>query len=205
MGVTKRGARIRRSRSGKEFRYTVDGRVLRDAAELRRIEELAIPPAWDDVTISRSPRTKVLASGIDAAGRRQSIYHPTYRRGRDREKFARMERFAAELPRVRRRVRADLRTPGNGPQPVIACVVRILDRTSLRIGSRRYVRERGSYGLTTLRKDHVRVRGTTIHLNFPGKSGRQHDVVLRDRAAILKRRGDAASALLGGQRSAGGR
>lgn len=152
-----------------------------DSATRRRIERLAIPPAWTDVWISPEPDGHLLATGRDARGRKQYRYHPEFRRRRDDHKFERLAAFGAALPRLRRRVAIDLRRRGLPREKVVAAVVALLDETSLRVGSEAYARVNRSYGLTTLGSRHAIVSAGAVRLRFRGKSGRQHDVRLRDR------------------------
>lgn len=147
--------------------------------EIRRIEALAIPPAWTDVEISSSSSAKVLARGVDAAGRQQSIYHPAFRRRQERAKFERMVRFASGLPRLRAQVDRDMRRRALSRDRVTACVIRLLDEQLFRVGNSEYTRQHGSFGLTTLRKRHVVVSGVSIAFDFIGKSGKRQRRALR--------------------------
>jgi len=156
--------------------------VVRDPAALDRIRRLAIPPAWSDVWICARPEGHLQATGRDARGRKQHRYHAAFRARRSGDKYARMERFAAALPRIRRRVTADLRRPGLPREKVLAATVRLLERTLVRVGNDAYARENGSFGLSTLRKRHVRIDGAGIRFRFRGKSGQIREVGIRDRA-----------------------
>ena len=180
---------IRRVRAGRGFSYRdPDGRLV--GTETRAwIEGLAIPPAWDDVWISPDPDGHLLATGIDARGRKQYRYHPAYRRRRDASKYQRIADFGASLPRLRKQVAADLRRHGLPREKVVAAVVALLDETSLRVGNERYARDNRSYGLTTLRSRHAVASTQSVRLRFKGKSGRQVDVDLRDRrlASVVRR------------------
>jgi DNA topoisomerase-1 len=163
---------ILRQRKGKGFSYRrQDGSLVRDGRELLRIRQLAIPPAYKQVWICARPNGHLQATGRDARGRKQYRYHADWRRERDTEKFDRFETLAKVLPRIRRRVAADLRQPGCGQTPLLAAVVKLLDTTLGRIGNDEYARENGSYGLTTLCDRHVRLRGNALELSFRGKSG----------------------------------
>lgn len=175
---------IRRVRRGKHFSYRLpDGRPLRDEAEIARIRKLAIPPAYTDVWICTLPHGHLQATGRDARGRKQYRYHPEWRLARDADKFGRMAEFGRVLPRIRRRVKADLAQAG-GERPsrevVLATLVRLLDTTLLRIGNDEYARSNGSFGLTTLRNRHAAVEGGRLRLRFKGKHGIVHDVALDD-------------------------
>src|SRR5438132_4881312 len=173
---------IRRQRSGRGFAYTdVDGRALHDRASLRRIRRLAVPPAWTDVWICPAPNGHIQATGRDAGGRKQYRYHDRWREVRDEAKYDRLLPFGRSLPRVRARVKRDLELSGTPREKVLAAIVRLLDRTLMRVGSEEYARRNDSYGAATLRDDHVDVAGSDLTLRFRGKSGREHAVGLRDR------------------------
>jgi DNA topoisomerase-1 len=172
---------IRRLRSGKGFRYVgPDGGAVRDPSVLNRIRSLAIPPAYREVWISPSPNGHIQATGRDARGRKQYRYHPRWRKVRDETKFGRMLDFSTALPRIRRRVERDLGLPGLPREKVLATVVRLLECTGIRVGNDEYARANGSFGLTTLRDDHVEISGSTLRFQFRGKSGKTHKVALSD-------------------------
>jgi DNA topoisomerase IB len=173
---------IRRERVGERFRFRrPDGRVIRDKAEIGRIGRLAVPPAYEDVWICTDARGHLQATGRDARGRKQYRYHPDWREARDGAKFVRMIEFAAALPRLRRRLRRDLASPGLPREKVLAVVVSLLDATRVRIGNAEYARDNDSYGLTTLRNRHARfVRDRRLELRFRGKGGAEHQVSVDD-------------------------
>ena len=180
---------IRRVRRGKHFDYfAATGKRVRDARTLDRIRSLAIPPAWEHVWISSRPHGHLQATGRDARGRKQHRYHTRWRETRDANKFDRMAAFARALPRIRRRVAADLRRDGLPKEKVVATVVRLLETTFLRIGNEEYAKQNHSFGLTTLRDRHVDVRGSTVRFLFKGKSGVEVSVGIEDRrvARVLK-------------------
>ena len=143
------------------------GRKIADPALLSRIRKLAIPPAYQDVWICSDPRGHLQATGRDARGRKQYRYHAEWREHRDAAKFDRMLEFGRSLPRIRRRVAQDLRKPGLPREKVLATLVRLLERTLIRIGNEEYARENGSFGLTTLRDRHVRIRGSRADFRIP--------------------------------------
>ena len=181
---------IRRRRSGKGFVYLMpNGGRVRDNETLGRIKSLVIPPAWTDVWICPIANGHLQATGQDARGRKQYRYHPRWREVRDETKYHRLLAFARVLPRIRRRVAADLRLRGLPRDKILAAVVRLLETTFIRIGNEKYMRDNGSYGLTTLRNKHVRVRGEHIAFEFRGKSGKEHHIELEDKrlAAIIRR------------------
>jgi DNA topoisomerase-1 len=175
-------------RRGRGFAYLDAGGVaVNDEAELARIQALAIPPAWTDVWISGHPNGHIQATGLDAAGRRQYLYHSVWRERADRSKHERALDLAEALPSARRGVTRDLRGTGLGRDRVLAGAFRLLDAGCLRVGSRQYAEEHGSYGLTTLLGSHARVRDDIVELRFPGKSGQvwQSEIPDPDLAALL--------------------
>ncbi len=147
------GPGLRRVKRGRGFSYVDEqgGRVT-DAETLERIRELTIPPAWSDVWICRDPKGHLQATGTDAAGRKQYLYHPMWRVRRDREKFDRALIFARKLPRLREAVSADLEQEGMGRPRVLACAARLLDRGLFRVGSEEYADTDSGIGLATIRK-----------------------------------------------------
>lgn len=176
------GSGICRRRRGAGFSYVgPNGRVVRDAATLRRIRSLAVPPAWTDVWICPDPAGHLQASGRDAAGRKQYRYHDAFRSQRDSAKYEHLAGFAAVLPAIRRQVDKDMRRKGLPRAKVVATVVHLLDTTLVRVGNEDYARQNGSYGLTTLRNRHVSVNGGELRLMFKGKSGKEWQLRLRDR------------------------
>ncbi|MGI4816260.1 MAG: DNA topoisomerase IB [Janthinobacterium lividum] len=179
----------RRLAAGHFAYFDSQGRRIRDAAEVARINALVIPPAYQQVWICADPRGHLQATGRDARGRKQYRYHPRWRETRDATKYERMLAFSAALPRIRARVARDLKLSGLQRDKVLATVVRLLDTTLIRIGNVDYAKENRSYGLTTLRNRHVDVAAGQIHFHFRGKSGVEHDVTVSDArvARIVKR------------------
>jgi DNA topoisomerase-1 len=187
---TDAGPGISRKRAGRGFSYRrPDGDLVRDPAVLTRIRALAVPPAWTDVWICPDPAGHLQATGRDARGRKQYRYHERWRTGRDDAKFERLIDFARVLPRIRKRCDADLATPGMSREKVLAAVVRLLETTLIRVGNDEYARLNRSFGLTTLKSRHATVTGTRVRFRFRGKSGRQHEVGIRDRrlASVVRR------------------
>jgi len=181
---------IRRVRKGKRFEYLgPDGKLVRDPAVLDRIRSLVIPPAWKHVWITARPRGHMQATGRDARGRKQHLYHPRWREVRDRNKFDRMAGFARVLPRIRSRVSRDMSRNGLPKEKVVATVIRLLETTFARVGNEEYAKENKSFGLTTLRDRHVDVRGATVRFVFRGKSGVEVQVGITNRrvARVIKR------------------
>jgi DNA topoisomerase IB len=166
---------LRRRRRGKGFEYLdSENRRVKDAETLARIRSLAIPPAWEDVWISAIPNGHLQATGTDAAARRQYLYHPAWRVLQDREKFDRMARFARSLPKLRGAVDARLESREPTREVVLSCAVRLLDQCLLRIGTEAYAEENGTFGLATLRKEHVKLeRPETLLLDFASKGGKR--------------------------------
>ncbi|MFN8594293.1 MAG: hypothetical protein U0031_22795 [Thermomicrobiales bacterium] len=184
---------ISRRRAGRGWTYRdAHGETIRDSAILERIRSLAIPPAWTDVWINPQARGHIQATGRDARGRKQYLYHPRWRQARDETKFERMIAFAEALPALRQQVAADLARPGLAWEKTLATVVRLLEESLIRIGNAEYAQANGSYGLTTLRPDHVDVSGSRVRFTFRGKSGKDHQIEVRDKrvARVLKRMQD---------------
>ena len=169
------GPGITRKRRGKGFSYhDRDGNRITEPEVLERIAELVIPPAWKDVWICPYPMGHIQATGIDDAGRKQYVYHPRWRERRDQAKFDHMVEFAQALPTLRRRLERDLHATGELTRDrVLACTVRLLDRGFFRIGGEDYAEANESYGLATMRKDHVTIDGPALTFDFPAKSGKQ--------------------------------
>jgi DNA topoisomerase-1 len=171
----------RRGINGKDFEYLdTGGKRIRDEQRLLRIKRLAIPPAWTDVWICPSANGHIQATGRDARRRKQYRYHERWREIRDENKFGRLADFAKVLPNIRRRVTKDLKLPSLPRQKVLATVVRLLERTFIRVGNEEYARENKSFGLTTMKSRHVTVKGARLRFRFRGKSGRHHEVDVTD-------------------------
>jgi DNA topoisomerase I len=188
--VTDATTGISRKRVGKHFSYLgLDGKPIRDTDELQRIKKIGIPPAWTNVWICPTDRGHILATGRDAKGRKQYRYHPRWREVRDETKYDKLFLFGQALPRIRERIAQDLAHSGLSYEKVIATVIRLLDTTLIRVGNEEYVRENGSYGLTTMLDQHVDVGEAKIHFHFKGKGGKEHSIDVKDRqlAKIVKR------------------
>src|SRR3954470_10027435 len=186
------GPGILRRRAGRGFTYVdADGHRVDDSEVLSRIHDLVIPPAWREVWICPYPGGHIQATGIDQKGRKQYLYHPKWRERRDQEKFDEMLRFARALPGLRERVEADLAGDDDdlGRERILATAVRLLDRGFFRIGSEDYAVENESYGLATMRKEHVTLGDGFIVFDYPAKSGRQRvqRVVDPGVAAVVER------------------
>ncbi|HEY4075471.1 MAG TPA: hypothetical protein VGM26_00940 [Rhizomicrobium sp.] len=179
------------SRHGKpgHFVYRIpSGTRVADATTLRRIRKLAIPPAWINVWIAPFANAHLAATGRDAKGRKQYRYHPAFAAVRDADKYEHLGRFAESLPALRRRLNADLRRPGLPREKVLATIVKLLEETLIRVGNEDYARTNKSFGLTTLRNRHVKIKGTELHFLFKGKSGKVWNLSLRDRrvASVIR-------------------
>lgn len=172
---------IRRVRSGKGFRYLdPSGAALRDPRTVARCRSLAVPPGWTDVWICPFPNGHLQATARDVKGRKQYLYHARYREARDSSKFDRMLEFSEVLPLLRETVERDIHARGLCRRTMLATCVRLLEKTLIRVGTPKYVRENGSYGLTTLRRRHVQVGGDTVRFHFRGKSGVWRTVSVED-------------------------
>jgi DNA topoisomerase-1 len=172
---------ICRVRAGKGFRYVApDGSTITDAATLKRVQSLVIPPAWTDVWICPLPHGHIQAVGRDAKGRKQYRYHNAYRYVRDQTKYGRMLAFGDALSKVRERIEEDLKLTGLPRNKVLAAVVKLLESTCMRVGNDEYKKQNESFGLTTLQDKHVKVEGATMHFKFRGKSGQHQDIQLDD-------------------------
>jgi DNA topoisomerase I len=179
--VTDQMPGIRREQHNGGFRYCyATGDVVREERVLGRIKSLAIPPAWTEVWICPDPCGHLQATGRDARGRKQNRYHPRWREIRDETKYARMIAFARVLPRIRRRVGTDLALPDLPRKKVLATVVRLLEVSLIRVGNEEYARQNKSFGLTTMKDRHVDVNGSSLTFRFRGKSGKWHEVDIRD-------------------------
>ena len=178
-----------------------DGRRIDDPEVLARISELAIPPAWKDVWVCPHPMGHLQATGVDARGRKQYLYHPKWRARRDQEKFDEMIDFARALPRMRRRVAKDLKRVELDRRRALACAVRLLDRGFFRVGGEDYAVENETYGLATMRKSHVTLGDGTIEFDYPAKSGQRRvqsivDPEVYEIVSRLKRRRGGSPELL---------
>jgi DNA topoisomerase-1 len=164
---------------GFRYRSATGGRVSK--ADLERIDSLKIPPAWKEVAINPAANGRVQVIGKDAAGRWQYLYHSSHTRLQEAKKFRRLTKFAKTLPAMRKTVSRHLKQNDLGRERVLACILRILSTCFLRPGSQVYASENGSYGIATLRRKHVRVKGNTVEFDFPGKSGVQQQRKFEDR------------------------
>lgn len=178
---------IERKRSGKGFRYfSSEGPVEKD--DLARIKKLAIPPAWENVWICKLDNGHLQATGYDARRRKQYKYHSSWNHYRNETKFYRMIDFAGMLPNLRNQVKADIRKKELSQDKIIATIVSLMEKTLIRIGNDEYEKENGSYGLTTMKNRHVKIRGSMLQFSFRGKKGIHHKISLRSKrlASIIR-------------------
>ena len=190
-----------RRRRGKGFSYTDTHGDALGPEEVERVQALVIPPAWTDVWICPIANGHLQATGTDAAGRRQYLYHPDWRLRRDRSKFDRITTAAGTLPQARKRIDADLALDGMPFERAAATAVRLLDVGYFRIGNDAYTGAHGSFGLTTLERRHVRRRGDELVFSFVGKSGISHLIAIDDAPALaaletMRRRRDESPRLM---------
>jgi DNA topoisomerase I len=172
-------------RKGRGFSYLDErGHPLHDPEVLERIRALAVPPAWNDVWICPHPMGHLQATGIDAAGRKQYLYHERWRAHRDRQKFARMTEFGAALPKLRRRLMHELKGEDLTERRVIACTVRLLDIGMFRVGNPEYAGDESGIGLATVRREHVSLNGRSIAFDYPGKGGIRRLQVVEDPVSV---------------------
>ena len=179
-----------RKRTGTTFSYyDKDGKRITDAAVIRRIKSIGIPPAYESVWICPSSNGHIQATGLDARGRKQYRYHPKWRELRDQNKYEHIILFAAALPALRERVAADMKRDGLPREKVLATIVSLLEKTLIRVGNAEYAEKNKSYGLTTMRRKHVAVGRGVLRFDFTGKSGKQWKLRVEDKriAAIVKR------------------
>ena len=188
--VTDKLPGIRRKRAGKGFAY-IDpaGKSIREVGVTTRIRALAIPPAWNDVWICPIVYGHLQATGRDARGRKQYRYHPRWRQVRDEAKFDRMSEFGKALPGIRTAIKKHLKLEGLPREKVLATIISLLERTYIRVGNDEYARSNHSFGLTTLRGKHVRIRGRRVEFQFRGKGAKRYSIQLEDErlARIVKR------------------
>lgn len=179
----------RRQKCGKGFKYlSPDGRVVSCKETRQRVADLVIPPAWKNVWICLDADGHIQATGFDDAGRKQYLYHPQWHEASAAHKYGRLKTFAGYLPAIRRRVQSDLRTDGLQKARVVAAVVRLMDKVSVRVGNKQYLVANDSRGATTLSAEHVSRSRDGISFNFKGKSGKQVEVrcVDDDLAAVIE-------------------
>ena len=163
-GIKRLGSKER----GFFYRYPGTNETVREERVLTRIENLKVPPAWEDARIAQSPSAKVQAIGYDSAGRLQYLYHPKYREKKEREKFERIVRFSDALPRMRQLTSSHLRRRHLDRQKVLAAMTRLMNAAYFRVGEERYTKRNRTYGIATLRRKHLRIEGNTMIFEYTG-------------------------------------
>jgi DNA topoisomerase-1 len=162
------------------YRYTGTEETVREERVLTRIENLKVPPAWEEARIARSPSAKVQAIGYDSAGRLQYLYHPKYRERKEREKFERILRFADALPKMRKTTSTHLRRKNLDREKVLACMTRLINAAYFRVGDERYAKKNKTYGIATLRRKHLRIEGDEMMFEYRGKWGQMQRKCVAD-------------------------
>src|ERR687893_840680 len=163
------------------YRYPDSGDTVREERVLKRIENLKVPPAWEETRIARSPAAKVQAVGYDSAGRMQYLYHPKYRERKEREKFERILRFADRLPKMRRITSEHLRHEKLDREKVLAAMIRLMNAAYFRVGEERYAKKNKTFGIATLRRKHLTIEGDTMIFEYTGKWGKFQRQCVTDR------------------------
>jgi DNA topoisomerase I len=163
------------------YRYPDSGEIVREERVLKRIENLKVPPAWEEARIARGPSAKVQAVGYDSAGRVQYLYHPKYRERKEREKFERILRFADQLPEMRRTTSEHLRHPELDREKVLAAMTRLMNAAYFRVGEERYAKKNKTYGIVTLRRKHLAIQENTMIFEYRGKWGQMQRKAVTDR------------------------
>ncbi len=177
--INKKG--FSRSDGSKDFRYFDEkGKALKSETHLKRIKSLVIPPAWKKVWICPDADGHVQATGLDARNRKQYRYHPEWNKRRNEKKFTKIIEFANCLPKIRSRLAKDIKKKGLGPEKILASVIKLMEKTLIRVGNAEYAQKNKSYGLTTMHNKHVKVRGPKITFDFKGKSGQVHHIEVFD-------------------------
>lgn len=171
---------IKRLKRGKGFQYLYDGSVIKDKQVLERIQKLVIPPAWKEVWICPKDNGHLQATGIDAMGRKQYLYHTAWVALRNQSKYHRMAQFAHALPTIRLNLEKDLSRRGLPKEKVLALIISLMERTSIRVGNSVYEKMYGSFGLTTLKDKHTNIKGNKVNFSFKGKKGVYHDVNIQN-------------------------
>ncbi len=156
------------------------GRTVDESKLLARIKRLRIPPAWQNVRIARTDTASLQVLGVDKKGRTQYLYHPRFRQDREEAKFRRVVEFGEALPALRRRVRADLKREALEREHVLAAIVRLIDQGFFRVGNDKSAKNEATYGLTTVRADHVKVSGSTLRFDYIGKWQKQQQRAIND-------------------------
>src|SRR4249919_2503494 len=179
--VSSKDEGIERAGAGKGFKYLFRSKIIKDKSTLKRIRSLVIPPAWKNVWICQIAEGHLQATGLDVRNRKQYRYHPLWNELRNKTKFYRLPELGKLLPTIRRHLDADLALPGLPREKVLAAVVSLMEKTGIRIGNEFYEKLYGSFGLTTLKDRHVKIKGSTVKFTFRGKKGVEHEVSLQSK------------------------
>ena len=182
-------AGIGRTKHGDQYTYLYNGRKVKDNEVLSRIKSLVIPPAWQQVWICTKDNGHLQATGIDAMGRKQYKYHPLWTQIRNHTKFFHLFELGKALPALRQRLKADLALPGLSMEKVLALIVSVMQQTGIRIGNGAYEKLYGSFGLSTLKDQHVKIKGSEARFSFKGKKGVYQNITLKSKklAALIKK------------------
>ena len=180
---------IERRKKGDQFEYYFNNELIKDDEELLRIKHLVIPPAWEKVWICKKENGHLQATGYDTRNRKQYRYHPSWNKLRNDTKFYRLHDFGKALPEIRLQLEKDLSDKELSEKKVLAAVVSLMERTNIRIGNAFYEKEYGSFGLTTLKDQHVTFNGNSVTFSFNGKKGVAHKIKLKSKklAGIIKK------------------
>jgi len=187
--VTDQEPGIERKKKGDKFEYYFNGKIINDNEELLRIKHLVIPPAWTNVWICKKENGHLQATGYDVKKRKQYRYHPHWNSLRNHTKFYRLLDFGKVLPTIREQLEKDINSPELSLRKVLAAVVKLMERTNIRIGNNYYEKTYGSFGLTTLKDKHVKFNGHSVTFAFVGKKGISHNITLKNKklAGIIKK------------------
>jgi DNA topoisomerase-1 len=175
---------ILRLKKGESFGYLINNKPLTKKSELQRIENLVIPPAWNDVKITNLENAHLQAVGYDIKQRRQYRYHPIWLKLRNRTKFYRMLSFGQVLPAIRTRVERDLEIPNWSKNKVLALIVRLMEETHIRVGNKQYAKRNKTYGISSLRTKHVAITKDKVRFKFTGKKGKKHNITIRNKRLV---------------------
>ncbi|MDC6405237.1 MULTISPECIES: DNA topoisomerase IB [Maribacter] len=179
--VSRKNLSILRVKKGKKFSYLLHKKPLKKKSELKRISALVIPPAWEDVKISSISNAHLQAIGYDLKSRLQYKYHPTWVKVRNRTKFYKMRHFGETLPKIRERMEKDLLLNGWPKNKVMALILKLMEETHIRIGSEQYAKRNKTYGLSTLRRKHIKFYKEKLRFEFTGKKGKKHKITLNNK------------------------
>ncbi len=179
--VNDAGSGISRKKNGKSFQYFLHNKLIRDIKTIDRIRRLGIPPAWEKVWICPEESGHLQATGYDSRGRKQYRYHVLWNTLRNETKYFRLHQFGKALPSIRSQIEKDISLPGMPQEKILALLIKIMERTTIRVGNSSYEKMYGSFGLTTLKNKHVSVEGSKVKFSFKGKKGIQHTITLKSK------------------------